>query len=179
MKSGDGERRETETAEFSESVFMLGQIAFVDRDETGKSRLVDESGNFLIGRMDSGQHIHRQNHDRGIGQSHVDLGADSGLDCIALNGFIENIHSAGIDEREPFLVVHDLADQPVPGDAALIMDNGDAFSGDTVEYGGLADVRSADNGHNSAFGFIRSIHDACPFGCSDSRLEPITRWNMK
>ena len=78
-----------------------------------------------------------------VGLAHCDLGLH--LDLLDKGVVVAEEQAPGIDELEPAALVRALGVKPVSGDAGLVLDDSDPAAGDTVEKGGLSDVRTADD----------------------------------
>ncbi len=158
VQRGDGEAVVAEVEEVAHAVFVLGEVALVDGDVAGDAGFVDEAGDFFIGGVESVEDIDDEDDDGGIGNGEVDLFADGGFDDVMLDGVVEDVDAAGVDEGEGGVVPHDFAHEAVACNAALVVYDGDAFACDAVEEGGFADVGTADDGHDACRGILGLCH---------------------
>ena len=98
--------------------------------------------NFLVDGIDAGAGI--DDEDDKIGGVHRDAGFQGDLVGEAI--FIEGADAAGVDELARILGEGAGRGDAIPGDAGLIVHDGDASSGQTIKEGGFPNVGASDDG---------------------------------
>ena len=140
MRRRDGKDGKGQLGELVGAMLMARQVALVRGHHTGATGLAHQTGDFLIGRLETGLRVHHQNDARGIGQGHGGLVTHGHFNDVPLLDAIKESDTAGVDESELLVVPRHLPHDAITRHPALVMHNGDTPMRDTVKERGLAHI---------------------------------------
>ena len=143
---GDGQRiAQAQTVEIGEPRLLGRRLHLVGHEEHERMRLAEQGGNLQVEPRHTLAHVHDEEHDVGF------LEGGQHLTAHALDQWLgrRRIEAAGVDDGGVPALEGDAPIEPVAGDTGDVVHQRLPSAHEPIEERGLADVGTADHGHEA------------------------------